>query len=151
MITKTAKPGCTACRGFTLAEALMAVVILGIAAAGVLLPFSSGAMVQAEGVRMTIAAKMASDLMEEIVQTPFEDIVSSYNYAEPQGQMKDAGGTVFSEPTYANYSREVSCQKVYVLQEKSEPTEAEAVLIHAEVRVYYSGKPVAVINRLIGK
>jgi len=126
----------------------MAVVILGIAAAGVLLPFSSGAMVQAEGVRMTIAAKMASDLMEQIVQTPFEDIVSSYNYAEPQGQMKDAGGTVFSEPTYANYSREASCQKVYVPQESGT---TEAVLIHAEVRVYYSGKPVAVINRLIGK
>ena len=127
----------------------MAVVILGIAAAGVLLPFSSGAMVQAEGVRMTIAAKMASDLMEEIVQTPFEDIVSVYDgYAEPQGQMKDTGGTVFSEPPYANYSREVSCQEVYVPQESGT---TGAVLIHAEVRVYYSGKPVAVINRLIGK
>lgn len=149
MITKTAKPGCTACRGFTLAEALMAVVILGIAAAGVLLPFSSGAMVQAEGVRRTIAAKMASDLMEQIVQTPFEDIVSTYDgYAEPQGQMKDAGGTVFSEATYANYSREASCQYVYVPQESGT---TEAVLIQAEVRVYYSGKPVAVINRLIGK
>jgi len=149
MITKTAKPGCTACRGFTLAEALMAVVILGIAAAGVLLPFSSGAMVQAEGVRRTIAAKMASDLMEEIVQTPFEDIVSTYDgYAEPQGQMKDAGGTVFSEATYANYSRVVSCQEVYVPQESGT---TEAALIQAEVRVYYSGKPVAVINRLIGK
>ena len=38
-------------RGFTLAEAMLATVVLGIAAAGILLPFTSGATVQAEGMR----------------------------------------------------------------------------------------------------
>lgn len=37
------------CRGFTLAEAMMATVVLGFAAAGVLVPFVSGASVRAEG------------------------------------------------------------------------------------------------------
>ena len=50
-------------KGFSLAEAVMAVVVLGIAAAGILLPFTSGAAVQAEGVHRTLAAKLAADLM----------------------------------------------------------------------------------------
>ena len=133
--------------GFTLAEALMAVVILSIASAGVLLPFSSGASVRAEGMRMTLAAGLAGDLMEKIANTPYEQIVADYDgYAEAQGQVKDAGGTVFSDPAYANFSRDVSCSYVYVAQESED---AEPVFILATVRVNYSGRAVAVINRLI--
>jgi len=62
----------TSRRGFTLAEAMMAVVVLGIAAASLLLPFVSGAAVRAEGINRTLAARLASDLMEEIVNTPFD-------------------------------------------------------------------------------
>jgi len=58
--------------GFTLAEAMIATVVLGIAAAGVLLPYTVGAAVRAEGTRRTLAAKLAGDLMEEIVSTPFD-------------------------------------------------------------------------------
>ena len=48
-------------KGFSLAEAMMATVVLSIAAAGVLLPFTSGARVRAEGMRRTLGAKLASD------------------------------------------------------------------------------------------
>lgn len=61
-------------RGFTLAEAIMATIVLGIAATGVLLPFASGAKVRAEGVRMTMAANLASDLIEKIINTSFDEI-----------------------------------------------------------------------------
>ncbi len=85
-------------KGFTLAEAMIATVVLGIAAAGVLLPFMNGAVVRAEGTRRTLAAKIAGDLMEEIVNTPFEQIIAGYDgYAEPQGQVKDASGIVFTD------------------------------------------------------
>ncbi len=85
-------------KGFTLAEAMIATVVLGIAAAGVLLPFTSGAAVRAEGTRMTLAAKLAGDLMEEIVNTPFVQIITGYDgYTEPQGQVKDASGIVFTD------------------------------------------------------
>lgn len=134
-------------QGFTLAEAMMATVVLGIAAAGVLLPFTSGAAVRAEGMRRTIAAKLAGDLMEEIIVTPLEQIVTSYDgYAEPEGQIKDAGGTVFTDSYYANFSRNVSCAYVYVPQESGT---SEPKFIRVTVRVYYSGKETAVINRLI--
>ena len=136
-------------RGFTLAEALMAVVVLGIAAAGVLLPFSSGASVRAEGVRRTLGLKLASDLMEQIVNTPFDQIVALYNgYSESQGQVKDADGAIFADANYANYSRDASCGYVYVPQESG----AEApIFIRATVRVYYSGRTIATVNRLVSQ
>lgn len=136
-------------RGFTLAEAMIAMVVLGIATAGVLLPFTGGAASRAEGVRRTLAAKLAADLMEEIVLTPFSEILGKYDgYNEPQGQVKDAGGTVFSDPIYANFARDVSCQYVYVPQESGT---REAIFIRAAVQVYYRGRQIAVIDRLISK
>lgn len=136
-------------RGFTLVEAMMAVVVLGIAAAIVLLPFVSGAAVRAEGINRTLAARLAGDLMEEIVNTPFDQIVNVYNgYSEPQGQVKDADGVVFVDPNYTRFSREVSCQYVYVPQESG----AEGPkYIRVTVQMYYDGKQIATINRLVGK
>ena len=125
----------------------MATVVLGIAAAGVLLPFTSGAAVRAEGVRRTLAARLASDLMEEIINTPFGEVVDSYDgYIEPQGQIKDAGGVVFTDLNYANFSRDVSCEYVCVPQESGA---GEPKFIRVMVRVSYSGREIAVINRLI--
>ena len=134
-------------RGFTLAEAMMATVVLGIAAAGVLLPFTSGATVRAEGMRRTLGAKLAGDLMEEIISTPFEEILDGYDgYAEPQGQVKDVSGTVFTDSSYTNFSRDVSCEYVRVPQESET---GEPKFIRATVQVYYSGAQIAIINRLI--
>ena len=127
----------------------MATVVLGIAAAGVLLPFTNGAALRAEGTQRTLAAKLAGDLMEEIVNTPFDQIVASYDgYAEPQGQVKDASGVVFTDSNYADFSRDVSCAYVYVPQESGA---ADAKFILATVRVYYDGKPMAIVNRLISE
>jgi hypothetical protein len=128
---------------------MMATVVLGIAAAGLLLPFTSGAAVRAEGLRRTLAAKLASDLMEEIVQTPYAQVVSGYDgHNEPKGLVRDASGAVFSDPSYANFSRNASCEYVYVPQE---PGTKEAKYIRATVRVYYSGRQIAGIDRLISK
>lgn len=140
-------------KGFSLAEAMMATVVLGIAAAGVLLPFVSGARVQAEGIRRTLATKLAGDLMEEIVNTPFEQIISKYDgYVEPQGQIRDASGALFSDsdPAYANFSRDVSCEYVTVPQQP--PLEEEQCnFIRVTVRVKYSGNEIASLSRLITK
>lgn len=135
-------------KGFSLAEATIALVVLGIAAAGVLLPFTTGAKVRAEGTRRTLAAKLANDLMEEIVNTPFDQIIGQYDgYAEAQGQVKDANGVVFSDLNYANFSRDASCAYVYV------PPQSELLappnFILAMVRVYYSGSEMVVVNRLV--
>lgn len=140
---------CTSRRGFTLAEAMMAVVVLGIASASVLLPFISGAAVRAEGINRTLAARLASDLMEEIVNTPFDQIVSSYDgYSESQGQVKDAAGVVFVDPNYTRFSRDVSCQYVYVPQESGAE---DPKYIRVTVQMYYDGREIATINRLVSE
>jgi prepilin-type N-terminal cleavage/methylation domain-containing protein len=135
--------------GFTLIEAMFAVMVLAIAAAGVLLPFSSGAMVRAEGNHRTLGAKLAADLMEEIVKTPFESIVTTYNnYTELEGGVKRTDGVVFSGPVYSKLSRKSTCVYVYVPQESGD---ADSKYILATVRVYYNGKQIAAVRRLISK
>ena len=129
----------------------MAVVVLGIAAASVLLPFVSGAAVRAEGINRTLAARLAGDLMEEIVNTPFDQIVDDYNYSEPQGQVKDAAGAVFTDPKYANFSRDVICEYVTVPPQPEESDPAKCEFIRITVKVDYNGKEMAAISRLVSE
>jgi prepilin-type N-terminal cleavage/methylation domain-containing protein len=170
MITKTGVYAGRSREGFTLVEAMLAVVVLGIAAAGVLLPFVSGATVRAEGIRRTLAAGLASDLMEQILRLPFHDpngIASDYklgpeagdfdniddfhNYTELQGQVKDATGAVFTDPKYANFSRNVTCAYVTVPPQAAQTDPAKCDFILVTVRVDYSGKETATIRRLVSE
>ena len=136
--------------GFTLAEAMIAMVILGMAAAGVLLPFSSGASVQAEGIRYTLAAKLGSDLIEQVIDTPFSQIVSSYNYSEEQGQITDAEGNVFTDPAYLNFSRTITTEYVDVpVSSGVYSSGTEFILV--TVQIDYNGRPMATLKRLISE
>ena len=123
-------------------------VLIGIAAAGVLLPFASGAAVQAEGLHRTLAAVLANSMIEQIVATPFASLVTEYNYTESQGQLKDTSGALLTDPLYAQFSREVACQYVHVPQQDSD-TVANFAL--ATVRVRYRGQPLVTITRLISQ
>ena len=130
-------------KGFTLAEAMMATVVLGIAAAGALLPFTSGAAVRAEGMRRTLGAKLAGDLMEEFINTSFEELVADGGgyVDEPQGQIKDVNGALFSDPAYANFSRGASCE-----YDASQP-----FFIIITVWVKYNGNEIVSLSRLVSK
>jgi prepilin-type N-terminal cleavage/methylation domain-containing protein len=138
-------------RGFTLTEAMIAMVILGIAAAGVLLPFTGGARARAEGMHRTLAAKLAGDLMEEIIRTDFDQIVTKYGtYTELQGHIISNFDTEeeFTDPMYANFSRNASCTYVYVTpQSGSGSVEPNFILI--KVRVDYGTQKIAFLYRLI--
>ncbi|MHC5062266.1 MAG: type IV pilus modification PilV family protein, partial [Planctomycetota bacterium] len=52
-------------KGFTLAEAMIAMVLLAFAASAVSMPFVAGAAVRQEGARRTLAAKLANDRLEQ--------------------------------------------------------------------------------------
>jgi hypothetical protein len=126
-------------------------VLLGIAAAGVLLPFSTGAAAQAEGLRLTLAARLTDDLMERIIATPPGQIMATWDgYAEAQGQVKDAGGTVFTDPMYANFSRRVTCHDdVYAPQQSGPPLLPNYILV--SVQTSYGAREIASITRLISR
>ena len=147
----------------------MAVVVLGIAAASLLLPFVSGTSVRAEGINRTLAARLASDLMEQILRLPFHDpddetsytlgpesgdfdnIDDYHGYTEPQGQVKDATGAVFTDSRYANFSRNVTCQYVYVPPQQVETDPSKCEFIRVTVQVDYSGTQMATIVRLVSE
>jgi len=134
---------------FTLAEALIALVILTIASAGLILPFASSAAVQQQGCNETIAAKLAADLVEQIINTSFNQIVPTYgSYAESKGQVKNASGVVFSDPIYANFSRGAVCEYVYMPQQQSIGTPN---FIRITVRVYQDGLKLVEVVRLKSK
>lgn len=129
--------------GFTLPEAVIALVILGMAAAGVLLPFSSGAAAQAEGNHRTLAARLANDLMCRIVATPFSQISTWNGYAD--GEETNA---VFTDPQYAGFRRDVTCTANIAVQQSAS---SETGFILVVVRVYDRGRLVVTMPRLIGR
>jgi prepilin-type N-terminal cleavage/methylation domain-containing protein len=133
-------------KGFTLAEAMIATVILSVAAVSVLLPFTTGAILRAEGTQSTLASKLAGDLIEEITSLDFDQIVSTYNYTEAKGSVRDAAGAVFTDSNYANFSRKVATKYVYVPQESGD---GAVKYIMATVAVYYDGRSILTVNRLI--
>ena len=138
-------------KALTLTEAMLALVILGIAAAGVIIPFSSGAAIQADGYNRTLAANLAIDLMERILKNPFEDVVDDFGeYTELQGQIEDDDddGQVLSDPIYSNFSRSATCIYVYVSQQSGS---LPPNYILATVTVYYKGNRMAQVERLIAK
>lgn len=135
-----------AASGFSLAEAMLAMVILAAAASSILLPFASGAAVRAEGTHRTLAAKLASDLMEEIIATDFDYIINDYGvYIEPEGDVNDVSGTKFVEldagSIYVNFSRSATC----------EIFEESLSLIIATVTVKYNEDELVSLSRLISQ
>ncbi len=123
-------------------EAVFAMVILAVAAAGVLLPFSYASTVQGEAQRQAIASRLAADLMEKIAACPYSSIISTYNgYSEAAGSLRDNSGQTLTGPAYSGLSRSATCQTATV---------SGVNLIWTTVRVYYNNAMIAQVNTLIG-
>ena len=128
---------------------MIAMVIVGSTAATILVPFSTGAQLQAEGSRRTIAANLAEDLMNRIVVTNFDSVISSYgSYTESAGQITDIEGNVITDSSYTLFGRTANCDYVYTEQESGT---LPAKFIRATVIVQYDGQEIARIDRLISK
>ena len=128
--------------GFTLLEATMAMVLLAIASAGILLPFANAASVQAEGANQTMAANLASELMEKIQATNYANIILTYNgYSESAGALKDAAGQTHTSSAYTGFSRTAVCQTANVYGVN---------LIAVTVKVFHDGREMTQVTTLIG-
>ena len=128
--------------GFTLAEALLAMVILVVASAAITLPFTSGAALGRELARRTLAVGLAADMQEQILCSDYDSIADTYDgYSEPAGALKDATGAVFTDSMYQNFSRQVTCQNATV---------AGIELLWVCVTVYYDSMELITLGSLIG-
>ena len=128
--------------GFTLIEATIAMVLLAMAAAGVLLPFANAASVQEEAARQTLAGNLASEMMEKVLQSEPNDILLNFGvYSETKGAMLDTKGVVLSDSIYAGFSRSVVSEAVTV---NSVP------LVKITVSVAYEGNEMTRVTTLAG-
>ena len=129
--------------GFTLIEATGAMLLLAMAAAGILLPFANAVSVQAEGARQTLAANLASELMEIVLMSEPNDIIATFDeYAEVKGAMLDTKGDLLTDSIYTGFSRSVACQAVAV---KLVP------LVKITVSVAYEGNEMSRLTTLAGQ
>ena len=129
--------------GFTLIEATIAMVLLAMAAAGILLPFANAVSVQAEGARQTLAANLASEMMEKVLLSEPNDIIATYDgYAEADGAMLDTFGSPLADSVYTGFSRSTTCQAATV---KSVP------LVLVTVSVAYQGNEMTRVITLAGE
>ena len=134
-------------KAFSLAEAMIATVILSVAATGILLPYTSGAAARAEGTDRTRATMLATDLMEKIINTPFDLLITNYgSYVEYTGGIQDHYGQILTSPRYAEFSRTATCQYTRMSQENGSDSPK---FILATVRVYNHGREIATVKRLL--
>jgi Tfp pilus assembly protein PilV len=129
-------------KGFTVVEAMAAMVILFIAATAVVLPFTSSASIQQESAHRTLASRLAADQLEQVLATDYDSIIATYDgYTESTGQVKDSQGVIFTDPMYQFFGRQVTCTNATV---------AGVDLIWVSVTVYYNGTEVITLGTLVG-
>ena len=101
-------------KGFTLAEAMIAVTLLAFAASAVSMPFVAGAASRAEGARRTLAAKLAQDRLEQLEQIAgidYDNQLWMYDgWYEFAGFLEDGNGSGGflaepDDPTYSGFTR----------------------------------------------
>ena len=114
------------CSGFTLLEATMAMVLLAIAAAGILMPIAAAAAAQTEAQRRVVATRFAADVIEEISALDFAVI-------------RDAGS--FDIPA----RQDLTCQV-----QKSVVSVNTVDLIALAVSVRHGQKPMVTLKTLVG-
>jgi type II secretory pathway pseudopilin PulG len=135
--------------GFTLAEALLAVMLLGIASASVLLPFTAGEAARRDGLARTMAANLASEQMEKALRTPFSQMVSTWgSVVESEGTLTDPQGNALSGNMYAFFARTTTCTYVYTSQQSG--TLAPS-LVNLTIAVSYRGAPMISLTRLVAE
>lgn len=127
--------------GFTLLEATFAMVLLAIAAAGILLPFANAAAVNAEGSRQTIAANLAAEMMERIAATSYEQILTNYGSYPSES----VSGTHTSS-AYTGFSWEANCSEEPLFINGKQI----ATLIKATVIVCYNNRQMTKVTTLVG-
>jgi hypothetical protein len=124
--------------------------VLSVAAAGLLVPYTTGVKVRAEGIARTMAMTLASDLMEKVIKMTYNQIAPMYNnYTENAGQVKDATGAVYTDTAYARFSRSCTCDDHIRVAQEGTAGGYKYTLV--TVKVFYDGREMVTLKRLITK
>lgn len=162
---------CTTRRtGFTLAESLLAAVVLVTAITAITLPFAAGARAEQTDARMCLAVNLAQEMMEEILSKPFSDpqgvsvpgpeigetrrsrfdnVDDYHGYTEAIGQIAAASGAIIRTPASVGLARSVTAEYVYVSGQT--PWVDPPTFVRVRVRVTYKGAKMTELTRLVYK
>lgn len=155
--------------GFTLFEALLAVMLIGIAAVAFSSALLAGTGQNQAAVQYTIATDLATALMNEIVSRQFRDAgtptifspgpgsdettrllwdnVDDYHgLTEAAGQLRGADGQLLSDASLAGFSRTATATYVTLPGQDSRYSPA---FIFVTVEVKYNGVSMVTLKRLI--
>jgi type II secretory pathway pseudopilin PulG len=148
-------------RAFTLVEALLAVVILGMTVTAITVPFTAGAQEAVEDARQNLCVSLAQDLVEEIMSKNFADTdgaaddtkgrwfwddMSDYNgYTEAAGNIHTADKTLVNDPLAAKLSRIATVVPYPIPPGTGAPT---GQFLKVTVEVRNNGNTVLILTRL---
>jgi len=148
------KKSCYNRRGFTLAEGMIALVVLTVAAGGVLMPYSSGASLHVEGSRRTMASKLAADLVEEITasleQVDDSDYKTALNFwdgfTEDEGEVTKVWGYgSYSGEVYEYFSRSAVCKEAVIGSDRN----LTSLGVWVTVTVCYDSREMSTLKTLV--
>jgi len=155
--------------GFTLVEALIAVMILGFSAAGIAMLLTASMQQNYLSEKYMLAGNLAQDLLDEIMGKPFYDPDSPGNLTpgpeagetsralldnvddydgliEPAGAMQLPNGSPLDRPNLGGFSRSTSAEYVYL---PGQDAQADPTFILVDVEVLDNSVPMAEVKRLI--
>ena len=153
--------------GFTLAEAMIAVAILAMTISAITHPFVAAAQNDLADARMSVALCLAQEMIEEMIDKPFDDpdggvalgadsgemgredfdnIDDYHGCVENSGAITYADGTAVTNPAAAGLSRYVTTEYAHVSgQDVGDP----ATFICVTVEVKYLDQSLVKLSRLI--
>lgn len=125
---------------------MVTVSIVAMAATGILLPFTAGAAVRAEGEQITIASQLACDLMERACAVPFDQLIEYYGseYQESEGNLYDAFGQQITATKFNKFSR--TAKAAYTNLAGQDEQGGNFIII--EVAVFHNTNELVRIQRL---
>jgi len=160
-------------RGFTLIEAALTTVIVGLAILSMMELFESCTRQNKNGAQMTTAMLLANHIQEAMAGLPFNDPFSSSSHFGPEtgetlttfNDVDDFDGSTFnppidamrqSIPAQAQYTQVVSVVPVLVNQLSSNTNEAAPTIakgtytgaVRARVRILYRQKPTDIVQEV---
>jgi prepilin-type N-terminal cleavage/methylation domain-containing protein len=129
-------------RGFTLLEAMMAMVILAVAASGIFLSFATAASLQTEAHRRVLASRLAADMAQTIAATTFDQIETSF----PAGFSQTASGMGNTGDAYTYFRCTVIANDTVPVNDGGQAVN----LIRITVAAYYKDMEMTRVTTLIG-
>ena len=154
--------------GFTLIEALLASGVLAASIGAITCPFIAAAQNEQEDARRTVALHLAQELMEEIIDRPFDDedgvgalgpdfgeyAIDEFDNIDDFDGYSDAGiyaediwePLVVNDPAASGLTHHATTAYVYVSGQDSSQT---PTFIRVTVEVKRSGDPLITLSRLV--